>query len=381
MKYLNMRNIGMYTLAIMFSTMLFFSTSSCTQNKKTESFLSLKNGIGTDFLIGVAVNTNETSGLDTLGAALIARQFNSIVPENCMKCAEIHPEENRFSWESADQYVDFGVKHHMFIIGHCLIWHSQLAPWFCVDSIGRDVSPSVLKQRMKFHISTIVSRYKGRVKGWDVVNEALLDDGSYRNSKFYQILGEEFIPYAFKCAHEADPQAELYYNDYSLFLPSKQQGVLHIVKSIRDYGAMITGIGMQSHFTMDGPSISQVQTAIDTLSSTGCKLMITEFDLSVLPFPNDINGAGIEQTEKYSIQYNPYTKSLPDSIEQVWSTHMKDYFDLYRSNKSKIERVTIWGLTDKSSWRNDWPILGRTDYPTLFNRDYTAKQFTKTLMR
>jgi len=381
MKYLNIRNIGKYTLAIMLSSMSFFSTSSCTQNKKTESFLSLKNGIGKDFLIGVAVNPNETSGRDTIGAALIVQQFNSIVPENCMKCAVIHPEENRYSWARADQYVSFGVKHHMFVIGHCLIWHSQLAPWFCVDSIGRNVSSSVLKQRMKSHISTIVSRYKGRVKGWDVVNEALLDDGTYRNSKFYQILGEEFIPYAFKCAHEADPQAELYYNDYSLFLPSKQHGVLHIVKSIRDYGARITGIGMQSHYSMEGPSIFQVHKAIDTLSSTGCKLMITEFDLTVLSLPNELNGAGIEQTEKYSMQYNPYAKSLPDSIKQVWSKHMKAYFDLYRSNKSKIERVTIWGLTDNYSWRNNWPISGRTDYPTLFNRDYTAKQFTKTLMR
>lgn len=355
---------------------------ACTPSTKQEAAEpTLKAGIGQEVLIGVAVNANQMNGQDSIGGALVAKHFNSIVAENCMKSEAIHPEEHRYDWTDADKFVDFGTAHQMFVVGHCLIWHSQLAPWFCVDDEGNNVTPEVLKARMKQHITTIVTRYKGRVHGWDVVNEALLDNGQYRPSKFYEILGEEFIPYAFQCAHEADPEAELYYNDYSLFLPAKQQGVLHIVKTIKEYGAPITAIGMQSHFTMDGPSVAQVNAAIDTLSSTGCPLMVTEFDLTVIPFPKDFSAAGIEQAAQYQEKYNPYATALADSALQQWNERMKGYFDLYRTRKDVIKRVTIWGLTDAVTWRNDWPIEGRTDYPTLFDRKYQAKAFTKSLMK
>jgi len=358
-----------------------FLCSSCTSKKNDTSIPTLKNGIGRDFLIGVAITPHQVSMKDSIAMKLVSEQFNCISPENCMKSENIHPEENYYYWDMADQYVNFGVKHNMFVIGHCLIWHSQLSPWFCVDKNGNNVSPEVLKKRIKNHITTIVSRYQGQVNGWDVVNEALLDDGSYRNSKFYQILGEEFIPFAFKCAHEADPKAELYYNDYSMTLPAKQKGVLHIVKTIRDYGAPITGIGMQSHYNITGPSAEEVQTAIDTLAKTGCKLMITELDLSALPFPENLSGAGVEQDQEYLAKYNPYPESLPDSAQTAWNNQIKSYFDVFKANKDKISRITVWGLTDSLSWRNNWPIQGRRDYATLFDRHYKAKEFTKTLMK
>ena len=371
-------NVGKSVIALAMTCALM----ACGPNEKKQAAEpTLRAGIGQDFLIGVAVNSDQMNGTDSVGAALIAKQFTSIVPENCMKSALIHPEENRYDWMDADAYVDFGTKHHMFVIGHCLIWHSQLASWFCVDDEGNNVSPEVLKQRMKKHITTIMTRYKGRVNGWDVVNEALLDNGEYRPSKFYEILGAEFIPYAFQCAHEADPDAELYYNDYSMHIPAKQQGVLRIVKSIKDYGATITGIGMQSHCNMKSPSVAEVEEAIKTLSSTGCSLMVTEFDLSAIPFPKDLSGAGVEQAGQYSKIYNPYPTALPDSISQLWEARMKGYFDVYRKHKDVIKRVTVWGLTDGASWRNDWPVAGRTDYPTLFDRTYKAKTFTQTLMK
>lgn len=202
--------------------------SSCTTRVTTENDASLKGVLGDKFLVGVALNTRQSSGVDTAAVKIVKRHFNSVVAENCMKCQTIHPEEDRYDFSQADEFVKFGEDNGMYIIGHCLVWHSQLAPWFCVDKDGNNVAPEVLKQRLKDHITTIVSRYKGRVKGWDVVNEAILEDGSYRKSKFYEILGEEFIPLAFQYAHEADPEAELYYNDYNMHEAGKRATVVKL---------------------------------------------------------------------------------------------------------------------------------------------------------
>ena len=194
-------------------------TAEVVEPKLTDAF--------PDYTVGVAINVNQSNQKDAEGVAIIKQHFNSIVAENCMKCEEIHPEENTYFWDDADRFVKFGEDNNMQIIGHCLIWHSQCAPWFFVDDKGKQVKPEVLKQRMKDHITTVMTRYKGRITGYDVVNEAILDDGSYRPSLFYQILGEEFIPWAFQCAMEADPDAELYYNDYSMAQPGKRAGVRH----------------------------------------------------------------------------------------------------------------------------------------------------------
>ena len=173
----------------------------------------------------------------------------------------------------------------MAVIGHTLIWHSQLAPWFAVDEQGRDVSPEVLKQRMRDHIHTVVGRYKGRVKGWDVVNEAIEDDGSYRRNVFYRILGEEYIPLAFQYAHEADPDAELYYNDYSLANPRKREGVVRLVQKLKSRGLRIDAVGMQAHLGMEWPSVEEFEKSMLAFAATGVKVMVTELDLNALPAP------------------------------------------------------------------------------------------------
>ena len=177
---------------------------------------TMKDHFKNDFLIGAAVPVDHVNGLDPKADSIVTLHFNAIVAENCMKSEKINPAEGVYFWDDADAFVDYGERNGMAIIGHALIWHSQLAPWFPLDSTGNYVSAEVLKERMRKHITTLVSRYKGRIKGWDVVNEAILDDGSYRPSPFYDILGEEFIPLAFRYAHAADPDAELYLNDFSM---------------------------------------------------------------------------------------------------------------------------------------------------------------------
>ena len=348
---------------------------------QTKKELTLKDALGDKFLIGTAVNSNQAAGKDTVGAKLILQQFNAIVAENCMKSEVIHPEENRYDFTLADQFVDFGTKNNLVVTGHTLIWHSQLAPWFCVDEKGQNVSPEVLKTRMKEHITTIVSRYKGRIKGWDVVNEAIEDDGSYRQTKFYEILGEEYIPLAFQYAREADPAAELYYNDFSMAHPGKRDAVVKLVKQLKERGLRIDAVGMQGHMTMNFPEVSAFEESMLAFASTGAKVMITELDMTLLPSPKPNIGANVSASFEYKKEMNPYPDALPDSVAQAWNARMGEFFNLFLKHKDIITRVTLWGAADSDSWRNDWPIKGRTDYALLFDRNHQSKPVVETIIQ
>ena len=261
----------------------------------------------------------------------------------------------------------------MFIVGHTLIWHSQLAPWFAVDSLGRPVTPEVLKERMRTHISTVMNRYKGCIQGWDVVNEAILDDGSYRPSPFYDILGEEFIPLAFQYAMEADPDAELYINDYSMAAPGKRDRYVQLVNDLKARGLRVDAIGMQAHMGMDYPDIAEFEKSIKAFASTGAKVMITEWDMSALPTVN--TGANVSDTAAYQAALNPYPDGLPDDVAARWNDRMRQMMDLFIANADVISRVNAWGTDDASSWKNNWPVAGRTEYPLLFDRAYNLKPF------
>lgn len=360
------RTTAVFLLAVV---ALITSTSvAFAQEKKT-----LKEALKGKFLIGTAVNTRQASGQDKAGVRVIQEQFNAIVAENCMKSQEMHPEENRYNFTQADEFVAFGEKNGMVITGHTLIWHSQLSPWFCVDGEGKNVSPEVLKKRMKDHITTIVKRYKGRIIGWDVVNEAIEDDGSYRKSKFYEILGEEYIPLAFQYAHEADPNAELYYNDFSMANPGKRAGVVKLVKALKKRGIRIDAVGMQGHIGMDYPQVGEFEKSMLAFAEAGVKVMVTELDLTVLPTPKQNIGAEVSASFKYKKDMNPYPNGLPEDVSKAWTERMNDFFRLFLKHQDIITRVTLWGVTDLDTWRNDWPMRGRTDYPLLFDRSYQPK--------
>lgn len=353
------------------------SLLSCTQ-KAPEAEVTLKDYFGDKFLIGVAVNVDQSWERDTLGAAIVKKHFNSVVAENCMKSEEIHPTPFTWNWDDADQFVKFGEENGMTVIGHCLIWHSQCSPWFFTDENGKQVSAEELKTRMRDHITAIVTRYRGRIKGYDVVNEAILDNGDYRNSKFYEILGEEFIPWAFKCAHEADPDAELYYNDYSMALPGKREGVVKLVKSLKAQGLRIDAVGMQSHMGMEHPDFAEYEKTIKALIDAGVKVAITELDMDAIPTVSF--GASVEDEAAYSAQMNPYPEALPDSVSQIWNDRMTQVFRIYEKYQDHICRVTAWGVQDGDSWKNDWPMKGRTNYPLLFDRNYEMKPFLKDII-
>jgi len=205
---------GETVLVIYVRALIILAVASCKKDPPQES---LKDALAGKFYIGTAMNEPQILGSDTASLNIIQQHFNSIVAENCMKSGPVQPEEGKFDFELPDRFVEFGQQNDYYTVGHCLIWHSQAPRWFFVDESGNDVTREVLTDRMKTHIFTVVERYRGKVDCWDVVNEAIEDDGSWRNNKFYQILGEEYVELAFRFAHEADPDAELIYNDFSMF--------------------------------------------------------------------------------------------------------------------------------------------------------------------
>jgi endo-1,4-beta-xylanase len=353
--------------------------ASCAQPEEKE--LTFKDAFEGHFLVGTALNTYQVAGRDSQAIGLVKKHFNSIVAENCMKMAGIHPRENNFFWEEADAFVEFGEANNMHIVGHTLVWHSQAGDWVFVDEEGNDVSRDVLIERMRNHIHTVVSRYKGRVDGWDVVNETILDDGSWRQSKWVEIIGPEFVQLAFEFAHEADPEAELYYNDYSVSTPAKRDGIYYMVKDLIDKGVKIDAVGLQGHLTMASPTVNEMEEAIQKLASLGVKTMITELDITVLPWPSEQVTAEVSLNYELEEKYNPYAEGISEEANAALMTKYEDFFEMFLRNSAHITRVTFWGVTDGQSWRNNWPIRGRVDYPLLFDRDYNAKPAVANILK
>ena len=353
--------------------------TACGAQTAVKKEATLKDALGDKFLIGTALNTRQSSGQDTNAVKVVKKHFNAIVAENCMKSEVLQPEEGRYDFRQADEFVKFGEDNGMTVTGHCLIWHSQCPRWFLVDKDGKNVSAEVLKQRMKDHITTVVSRYKGRILGWDVVNEAIMEDGSYRKSKFYEILGEEFVPLAFQYAHEADPDAELYYNDYNMHEPGKRATVVKLVNDLKKRGLRIDAVGMQGHVGMDYPDLSEFEASMEAYAATGAKVMITEFDMSALPtISRSANVADRVDFEKKTL--NPYPDGLPDSVSLEWNARMETFMNLFIKHADYVTRVTAWGVSDRDSWKNNFPMRGRTDYPLFFDREYRPKPFVQKLI-
>ncbi|MDT0688786.1 endo-1,4-beta-xylanase [Salegentibacter sp. F188] len=342
--------------------------------------ISLKEAYKDKFLIGTTLNAWQIRGRQPEELKVATENFNSIVAENIMKSARIQPNEGEFNFELADEFVKIGEENNMHIHGHTLIWHSQAPDWFFKGEDGNTVSKEVLTQRMKDHIHTVVGRYKGRIHSWDVVNEAIEDDGSYRKSKFFEILGEDFIKLAFEFAHEADPDAELYYNDYSMAIPGKRAGVVRMVKKLQSEGVTVHGIGMQGHIGLNNPDIREFEKSIEDYGKLG-KVMITELDLSVLPSPWGDAGAEISDSYEYEDEMNPFPDGLPGNVEQQFVNRYVEFFKLFLKHEDKITRVALWGVNDGNSWKNNWPVRGRTDYPLLFDRENNPKPVVNALVK
>ena len=311
---------------------------------------------------------------------LIGRQFSAVVAENCMKGEVVQPKEGVFNFKDGDLLCELAERNAQVVTGHCLIWHSQPPKWMFTDKDGKTVSREVLIERMKSHIYAVAGHFKGRVKGWDVVNEAILDNGKFRKSEYYRIIGPEFIRLAFQFAHEADPDAELYYNDYSMDRPGKRDAVVRLIRDLKAHGCRIDAVGMQSHVAFDTP-LDEYEKSIEAFAAEGVKVMVTELDLSVLPWPKGNFGAAVETNFTYNDSLNPYRKGLSKEKEKEQTDFYTRLFDIYLRHSKDITRVTFWGVTDGDSWKNNWPVHGRTDYPLAFDRKMKAKPFVKEIIK
>jgi endo-1,4-beta-xylanase len=337
------------------------------QSTSTDDY-GLKDAYKGSFLIGAALNRTQIEGGDSREMAIVNRNFNAISPENVLKWALVHPRPDHYDFEAADRYVEFGEKNHMFIVGHNLIWHKQTPAWVFRDSEGNLLSRDKLLERMRDHIGTVVGRYKGRINGWDVVNEAIAGDGTMRPSPWLKIIGDDYVAKAFEYAHEADPNAELYYNDYDLEKPAKRRGALELIKKLKAEGVPVTAVGLQNHDRLDWPSLEDEDATISAFADLGVNVNISELDVDVLPRPPEGQEAEVAATVSSQPQLNPYAGGLPDSVQQALAKRYAGLFGVFLKHRNVIGHVTVWGVTDTESWLNNYPVRGRTNYPLLFDR-------------
>jgi endo-1,4-beta-xylanase len=344
---------------------------------------SLKDLFKDKFRVGAALSTRQVMGQEPAAMKLVARQFNTITPENLLKWSEVHPEPEKYNFGPADDYVKFGEANDMFIVGHTLVWHNQTPDWAFAGVGGKPLDREIALARIKDHISTVVGRYKGRLHAWDVVNEAIDDNGRMRSGPvgppgqrgepWHAAIGDDYIEHAFRFAHEADSNAELYYNDYNEWHPAKIEAISQLVRNLQSKNIRIDGIGLQGHWGMDYPSLEQIDHMLNEYGKVGVKLMITELDIRMIPQPDSNTGAEVSDRRKTGDAANPYAKGLPRAQQRALAKRYADIFNVFVKHADKIDRVTFWGVHDGQSWLNDWPIRGRTDYPLLFDRQLRPK--------
>jgi endo-1,4-beta-xylanase len=297
-----------------------------------------------------------------------------------MKAHVIHPQSDIFNFQEADRYVNFGEKNNLTITGHALISSLFFPRWIFADENGNEVSKELLIERMRNFITTVIGRYKGRIQSWEVVHEIFDNSGKFINSKFFRILGDDYVKYAFNFAREADPNCILSYSDYGLSMEAKRNAVIKMVKKLQTQGAKIDTIGIQGHCHLGFPVMEELEKSIIAFHELGCKISITEMDISVLPVYNPKISIEIALNPDYWLSLNPFTKEIPKKIAHIQYEQYKAMFNIFLKHHDKIDRVTFWGMSDKYSSKNDFPIPGRTDYPLLFDRNYKAKPVVKELI-
>ncbi len=325
-----------------------------------------------DFHIGAAINTGTLRPVNQELKDIVIREFDSITAENEFKWSVINPKEGEWHFDFPDQFVEFGQENKMYMLGHCLVWHSQVPRSLFVDDAGNQVTKEVLLKKMEDHINTLVGRYKGKVQAWDVVNEAITPEDGWRKTKWTEIIGPEFIEHAFRLAYNADPSAHLIYNDYNMDDAKKRQYVVQMIKDFKKKGVPIKGIGMQGHWHIDSPSMQDIEESIKAFAAEGMKVHITELDIDVLPYDWG-RTAEISTNAEYRESLNPYKDGLPKEIDDKLTKRYEDLFKLLLKYKDDVERVTFWGISDDHSWKNNFPMRGRTNYPLLFDREHKPK--------
>ncbi len=310
------------------------------------------------FDIGVSLGGRLPDDYTPAEIALIDAQFSVVTPENCMKPNAIQPREGEFTFAQADALVAFAAAHNKRMTGHCLVWHEVCPAWFFLDGEA-PASRELVLARMRTHIHTLAGRYRGHLMGWDVVNEALDDDDGYlRDTAWRRAIGDDYLVQAYRLAREADPDCDLYYNDYGNEMPAKREKTLRLLAELADAGIAVPAVGIQGHWVLDQVPFDEIDAAITTFAATGRRVMITELDLSILPWGKS---AG-----------NPYPDGCPAEILARQAEQYAALFRLFLRHRDVITRVAFWNPHDGRSWLNSFPY-NRTNYPLLFDRQCQPK--------
>lgn len=343
---------------------------SSTAFAKAAKRTGLKEYYGEDFKIGAAVGGKILAGDKELEEILV-REFNSISPENCLKWASLRTADGGWFWQDADKYVDLGLHNSMYLVGHCLAWHSQIPDSVFKNASGY-ISAEELTKKMQEHIHMVVDRYSGKIDAWDAVNEAIADSegNPMRPSHYFNILGEQFIDIAFHAARDSDPDVHLIYNDYLIESGNKHRACVELLKRLQKRGVPIGGVGIQAHVNMEEPSVDELEKAIVKFASMGLRVHITELDVDVLPNIWKVPVAEVSTRFEYKPERDPYIQGLPKDIEDQIARRWESIFKVFIKHRDKIERVTTWGISDDGSWLNNFPVRGRTNYPLLFDRKH-----------
>ena len=308
---------------------------------------TIKDTYRNHFLIGTAGDL--PGNYSDIEKGLVKQNFNVLTPENCMKPGPVHPSETTWNFERTDALVKWCGDNNIAIHGHTLVWHSQTSPWFF-----RDGDKATITRRLEDHISTLVGRYKGKILSWDVVNEAINERGdaktaqteNLRNSSWLQALGPEFLTIAFKSAHEADPQAKLYYNDYGIETGPKHASSMLLLKRLIKDGAPIHGVGIQGHWSTNRVPYEALDQAISDYASLGLKVSITELDVTIRGSSGGQFGPG-PGGRRFGAASTPPS---PQDLKAQADAYAR-LFAIFIKHKNVIERVTFWGLSDRRTWR------------------------------
>jgi len=350
---------------------------------------ALKSAYADAFKMGCAVNSQIVSGRDSRSAQIILQQFNAVSPENDMKAEVLHPTPDTWNFQAADRYVKFAQDNGLWALGHTLVWHNQTPDFFFNHADGTPKSHDEMVETMRSYIETVMTHFKGKINAWDVVNEIIDNDGSYRKTLWTNAFGgdgDEVVRLAFQFAHQYDPNAELYYNDFNAWRPSKRDGIARMIRMLQKNGIKVDGVGIQAHWGLNFPKNEYITAAIDTFAALGVKVMITELDVDVLPLTKEgqVIGKSLQdplyQLEEFETYLDPYKKGLPDDIQAQLTARYAELFRIFYDRRDKIDRVTIWGLHDGMSWKNGYPIPNRTNYPLLYNRDRTPKPALQAIL-
>ena len=340
---------------------------------------SLQAKFGKQFTIGVALGGRVPEDYSAAERKLILAQFGSVTPENCMKMTEIQPREGEFRFEQADALVDYAQKNRLQVVGHTLIWakDERTPAWVFLDG-GKPASRELVLERMRTHIRTVVSRYRGKISAWDVVNEAL-DDGEpdLRPSRWLSIIGPEFIAEAFACARKADPDALLLYNDYNVEIPRKREKLIRLIRDLQRKKVPLDAVGIQGHWEVDRIPFSDIKLLISVAKDLKLKLMVSELDLGVVPRGRWWADGGKHRAEMSKT--NPLAGGCPPELLERQARQYAELFRLFADHSDSIGRVTFWNLHDGRSWLNNFPWK-HAEYPLLFDRKAAPKPAFKAVM-